>query len=90
MSNSNARDALDTKHEHNREQRVTSIKRWVEYIHTHSPDDWGVNNRTDSLIHSLNRLVSLATMRNSAVVSSKLVATIFSTPFLSRSNSTES
>ena len=41
MSNSNARDALDAKHERNREQRVTGIKRWVEYIHTHSPDDWG-------------------------------------------------
>ncbi|SIR67530.1 hypothetical protein SAMN05421858_3278 [Haladaptatus litoreus] len=40
MSNSNARDTLNGKHERNREQRVIGIKRWVEYIHTHSPDDW--------------------------------------------------
>ena len=41
MNDSNAREDLDAKHERNREQRVSGIKRWVEYIKTHSPDEWG-------------------------------------------------
>lgn len=41
MTDSSRRDALDRKHEHNREQRIQAVKRWVEYIRTHDPDDWG-------------------------------------------------
>ena len=41
MSDSDAREDLDAKHERNRERRVSAVKRWVEYIKTHSPDEWG-------------------------------------------------
>jgi hypothetical protein len=30
MSDSNAREELEAKHERNRQQRITGIKRWVE------------------------------------------------------------
>ncbi|WP_254521497.1 hypothetical protein [Natrinema caseinilyticum] len=41
MSDSNAREHLDTKHERNREQRIEGIKRWVEYIESEPPETWG-------------------------------------------------
>lgn len=41
MSDSNAREELDAKHERNREQRIEGIKRWVEYIKPESPETWG-------------------------------------------------
>lgn len=41
MTDSNARDTLDEKHERNRQQRLQAIKRWVEYIETHDADEWG-------------------------------------------------
>ena len=41
MSNSNAREDLDAKHERNREQRIEGIKRWVEYIESEPPETWG-------------------------------------------------
>ncbi|RQG89259.1 hypothetical protein EA462_12915 [Natrarchaeobius halalkaliphilus] len=54
MSDSNAREHLDTKHERNREQRIEGIKRWVEYIESEPPDTWGpqqnavVNDQLDA------------------------------------------
>jgi hypothetical protein len=41
MSDSNAREHLDAKHERNREQRIEGIKRWVEYITSEPPETWG-------------------------------------------------
>ena len=41
MSDSNVREALDEKHERNREQRIAAIKRWVEYIEAEPPEVWG-------------------------------------------------
>ena len=41
MSDSNAREHLDAKHERNREQRIEGIKRWVEYIKSEPPETWG-------------------------------------------------
>jgi len=41
MSDSNAPDALDAKHEQNRQRRIKAIKRWVEYIKTEPPEKWG-------------------------------------------------
>lgn len=41
MSNSNVRDRLDEKHQHDRERRLEAIKRWVEYIKTEPPETWG-------------------------------------------------
>lgn len=41
MSDSNAREHLDAKHERNREQRIEGIKRWVEYIESEPPETWG-------------------------------------------------
>ncbi|WP_458207771.1 hypothetical protein [Haladaptatus sp. NG-SE-30] len=41
MSDSNTRDPLEEKHERDRQQRIAGIKRWIEYIKTHSPDEWG-------------------------------------------------
>jgi hypothetical protein len=41
MNDSNALDALDAKHERNREQRIEGIKRWVEYIESNPPETWG-------------------------------------------------
>ena len=54
MSDSNAREHLDAKHERNREQRIEAIKRWVEYITSESPETWGpqqnavVNDQLDA------------------------------------------
>lgn len=54
MSDSNARDDLEAKHERNRQQRVTGVKRWVEYVKTHDPDEWGEqqNRLIDSQLES--------------------------------------
>ena len=41
MSDSNAREHLDAKHERNRERRIEGIKRWVEYIQSEPPETWG-------------------------------------------------
>ncbi len=41
MSDSNAPEHLDAKHERNREQRIESIKRWVDYIKSEPPEKWG-------------------------------------------------
>lgn len=41
MSNSNVRNRLDEKHQHDRERRLEAIKRWVEYIKTEPPGTWG-------------------------------------------------
>jgi len=41
MSDSNVRDALDQKHEKDRERRVEAVKRWVEYIQSKPPETWG-------------------------------------------------
>lgn len=56
MSNSNAREAPDAKHERVREERVTSIKHWV-VVRTHSPNEWGEqrNHPPDSLLESTRR-----------------------------------
>lgn len=54
MSDSNAREHLDAKHERNREQRIEGIKRWVEYIEPEPPETWGpqqnavVNDQLDA------------------------------------------
>ena len=54
MSDSNAREHLDAKHERNREQRIEGIKRWVEYIKSEPPKTWGpqqnavVNDQLDA------------------------------------------
>jgi hypothetical protein len=54
MSDSNTRDELKAKHEQNRQQRVKSIKRWVEFIKTHDADEWGdqQNRLVDSQLES--------------------------------------
>lgn len=41
MNDSSERDALDEKREQNRQQRLRAIKRWVEYVETHDPVEWG-------------------------------------------------
>lgn len=41
MNDSNARDSLEAKHDRNRELRIESIKRWVEYIESEPPETWG-------------------------------------------------
>jgi hypothetical protein len=41
MSDSNARDRLEAKHERIREQRIERIRRWVEYIDSEPPEVWG-------------------------------------------------
>ena len=54
MSDSNAPEHLDAKHERNREQRIEGIKRWVEYIKSEPPETWGpqqnavVNDQLDA------------------------------------------
>jgi len=54
MNDSDAREALDAKHDRNREQRLEGIKRWVEYIETHDPSEWGdqQNQLVDSQLES--------------------------------------
>jgi len=41
MTDSPERDALTAKHERNRERRLESVKRWVEYIREHPAEVWG-------------------------------------------------
>ena len=54
MSDSNAPEDLDAKHERNHEQRIEGIKRWVEYIESEPPETWGpqqnavVNDQLDA------------------------------------------
>ncbi|MWV38350.1 hypothetical protein [Natrialba sp. INN-245] len=54
MSDSNEREHLDAKDEHNREQRIEGIKRWVECIESEPPETWGpqqnavVNDQLDA------------------------------------------
>ncbi|WP_338740348.1 hypothetical protein [Haloplanus salilacus] len=54
MSDSNAHERLDAKHERNREQRIEGVKRWVEYIESEPPETWGpqqnavVNDQLDA------------------------------------------
>ncbi|OSP05546.1 hypothetical protein B9H04_08830 [Halorubrum ezzemoulense DSM 17463] len=54
MSDSNAPEHLDAKHERNREHRIEGIKRWVEYIKSEPPETWGpqqnavVNDQLDA------------------------------------------
>lgn len=54
MTDSNARDTLEAKHERERERRLSGIKRWVEYIKTHDPEEWGdqQNRLIDSQLES--------------------------------------
>ena len=54
MSDSNAPEHLDAKHERNCQQRIEGIKRWVEYIKSEPPETWGpqqnavVNDQLDA------------------------------------------
>lgn len=41
MSDSNTRESLEATRERNRQQRVTGVKRSVEYIKNHDADEWG-------------------------------------------------
>lgn len=41
MSDSNGSDHLDTKHERDRQQRIESIKCWIDYIKSEPPETWG-------------------------------------------------
>jgi len=41
MSDSNAGEHLNAKHERTREQLIEAIKRWVEYIRSEPPETWG-------------------------------------------------
>lgn len=41
MSDSELLDALDDKHERNREERIQSIKHWVQFIKDNPPEVWG-------------------------------------------------
>lgn len=45
---SETRDDLAAKHEHNREQRLDAVYRWVEYVENNPPEVWG---------EQLNRLI---------------------------------
>lgn len=41
MNDSERFDALDAKHERNRQQRLTAVKRWADYIAEQPADVWG-------------------------------------------------
>jgi hypothetical protein len=41
MTDSDAHKTLEAKHDRNRQQRLEGIKRWVKYIETHDPSEWG-------------------------------------------------
>jgi len=41
MSDSNRSERLAEKHARNQQARLEGIKRWVEYIRTHPPEEWG-------------------------------------------------
>jgi hypothetical protein len=57
MNDSNAHEAFEGKHDRNRQQRIKGIKRWVEYIETHDPSEWGEqqNRLVDSQLESARR-----------------------------------
>jgi len=46
MSDSNAPDSLDAKHEQNRQQRLEAVKQWVEYLKSEPPEKWGPQQNT--------------------------------------------
>lgn len=41
MSDSNATEHLDEKHECDRERRIEAVERWVAYIQSEPPETWG-------------------------------------------------
>ncbi|WP_254543891.1 hypothetical protein [Halomarina pelagica] len=57
MSDSNVRDELEAKRGRNRQRRLAGIKRWVEYVKTHAPEEWGEqqNRLVDSRLGSARR-----------------------------------
>lgn len=54
MSDSELLDALDDKHERNRQQRIESITHWVQFIKDNPPEVWGPqqNRLVDSQLRS--------------------------------------
>lgn len=50
MTDSDEHNALTAKHERNREQRLSEIKRWVEYVESTPAERWGeqLNQVVDS------------------------------------------
>lgn len=54
VSDSNVQEALDEKHERNREHRIEAVKRWVAYLKSEPPAVWGpqqnavVNDQIDA------------------------------------------
>jgi hypothetical protein len=46
MSDPNAPDNLDAKHEQNRQQRIKAVKQWVEYIKSEPAEKWGAQQNT--------------------------------------------
>lgn len=54
MGDSNAPEHLDATDERNRDQRIETITRWVEYITSEPPEKWGpqqnvvVNDQLDA------------------------------------------
>ncbi|AGB15650.1 hypothetical protein Halru_1032 [Halovivax ruber XH-70] len=54
MAKATEQESLDEKRDRNRQQRLTAIKRWVEYIETHDPEVWGEqqNRLIDSQLKS--------------------------------------
>ena len=56
MTDSSARN-LEAKRDRNRQQRLEGIKRWVKYIETHDPSEWGdqQNRLVDSQLESARR-----------------------------------
>mgnify|MGYP000097272047 CR=1 FL=1 len=54
MNDSSERESLTEKHERNREQRITQIKRWAEYISSTPAEEWGpqLNSLVDSQLES--------------------------------------
>lgn len=54
MTNSALRDALDEKHEQNRDARIRWVKYWAEYIQSNPVEDWGpqLNTLVNSQLQS--------------------------------------
>lgn len=54
MTDSERTDSLDAKHQHNREERIAEIKRWVRYIEDNPPEVWGeqLNDLVESQLQS--------------------------------------
>lgn len=46
-------DALDAKHERNRQQRLEFVKFWAEYVRTHPDEEWARQQKVviDGQIH---------------------------------------